>query len=66
MCGGQGPAAVAFRQKVLPVLQPIEPRAGAEGTLQVVQQRGEGMAIPVPLTAADSTNEAHTTTARTT
>ena len=57
---------MALRQKLLLTLQPIEPWAGSEGTLQVIQQYGEGMAIPVPLTAADSTKEAQTPTARTT
>ena len=48
------------------MLQPIEPWAGTEGTLQVIQQHGEGMAIPVPLDAADITKEAQPPTAKTT
>ena len=43
----------------------MEPRAGTEGTLQVVQQHAEGMAIPVPLTATDSMKEAQAAAAQT-
>ena len=65
-CGGQGPAAVALCQKVFPALQPTKPQAVTEGTLQVIQQHSEGMAIPVLLIATGSTKEAQTATARTT
>ena len=50
---------------MLPTLQPIEPRAGTEGTLQVVQQHAEGMAIPVPLTATDSMKDSQVVATRT-
>ena len=64
-CGGQGSAAVALFQEAFPELQPTEPWAVTEGTLQVIQQHGEGMAVPVLLIATGSTKETQTATART-
>ena len=64
-CGGQDPAAVALCQKVLPALQATIPRVVTNGTLQVIQQHGEGMTVPNLLIATGSTKEAQTTTART-